>query len=261
MYDSTGLADDQFTTLYERLKAAVRDRLKQHATHVKIPVVLGIAGALEVTLKYLRRNRVQAELAESHSVSQSTISRAITVVTDLLADCLAEERPRLEQLPKDTALLIDGTLLPCWAWKTHDGLFSGKHHHSGVNIQVITDTHGNLQWISPILHGSVHDVKAFDTHEILGHLNPRNIIADKGYIGRGLHTPVRTQPGRKLTESEEDYNQRINHIRWPIERAIAHLKTWRILSTIYIIPNHSQRYHRNHLWDSVNKPPGLGALP
>ena len=88
MYDSTGLADDQFTTLYERLKAAVRDRLKQHATHVKIPVVLGIAGALEVTLKYLRRNRVQAELAESHSVSQSTISRAITVVTDLLADCL-----------------------------------------------------------------------------------------------------------------------------------------------------------------------------
>ena len=56
-------------------------------------------------------------------------------------------------------------------------------------------------------------MKAFDTHEILNRLNARNIIADKGYIGRGLHTPVRTQPGRKLTESEEDYNQRIDHIR------------------------------------------------
>jgi len=73
--------------------------------------------------------------------------------------------------------------------------------------------HRNLQWISPIFQGNVHDVKAFDTHEILNRLNARNIIADKGYIGRGLHTPVRIQPGRKLTESEEDYNQRIDHIR------------------------------------------------
>ena len=86
-------------------------------------------------MKYLRRNRVQAELAESHSVSQSTISRAITAVTDLLADCLAEERPPLGQVPKDTALLIDGTLLPCWRWKAEKAIFSGKHRHSGVNVQ------------------------------------------------------------------------------------------------------------------------------
>jgi|GEM_PF-912130 IS110 family transposase len=45
-------------------------------------MTLGIAGALDVTLKYLRRNCVQAELAENHSVSQPTISRATTAVTD-----------------------------------------------------------------------------------------------------------------------------------------------------------------------------------
>ena len=45
------------------------DRLKKHARQVKIPMTLGIAGALDVILKYLRRNYVQAELAESHSVS------------------------------------------------------------------------------------------------------------------------------------------------------------------------------------------------
>ena len=179
MYNSTGLADDQFDALYERLKAAIRNSLKQDKKPVQIPTVLGIIGALEVTLKYLRRNRVQAELAESHSVPQSTISRAITAVTGLLADCLAEERPTLGQVPKDTALLIDGTLLPCWRWKAKKTLFSGKHRHSGVNVQVITDTHGRLQWISPILEGSIHDVKAFDTHKILRHLKARNIIADK----------------------------------------------------------------------------------
>ena len=135
MYNSTGLADDQFDALYERLKAAIRNSLKQDKKPVQIPTVLGIIGALEVTLKYLRRNRVQAELAESHSVSQSTISRAITAVTGLLADCLAEERPTLGQVPKDTALLIDGTLLPCWRWKAEKAIFSGKHRHSGVNVQ------------------------------------------------------------------------------------------------------------------------------
>ena len=74
MYNSTGLADDQFNALCERLKAAIRNSLKQDKKPVRIPTALGIIGALEVTLKYLRRNRVQAELAESHSVSQSTIS-------------------------------------------------------------------------------------------------------------------------------------------------------------------------------------------
>ena len=79
-------------------------------------------------------------------------------------------------------------------------------------------------------------MKAIDTHEIFNHLNARNIIADKGYISRGIRTPTRTQPGRKLTEQEEGHNQHINHIIWPIERAIAHLKNWRILSTIYRHP-------------------------
>ena len=54
MYNSTGLADDQFDALYERLKAAIRNSLKQDKKPVQIPTVLGIIGALEVTLKYLR---------------------------------------------------------------------------------------------------------------------------------------------------------------------------------------------------------------
>ena len=32
MYNSTGLVDDQFNALYERLKAAIRNSLKQEKT-------------------------------------------------------------------------------------------------------------------------------------------------------------------------------------------------------------------------------------
>lgn len=50
------------------------------------------------------------------------------------------------------------------------------------------------QRISLILKGSVHDVKAFDTHETLGRLNVREIVADKGDIGRGLHAQPESNP-------------------------------------------------------------------
>ena len=48
------------------------------------PPILGLGNSVVVTLTYLRRNRVQWELAETYGVSQSTISRAITVITPLL---------------------------------------------------------------------------------------------------------------------------------------------------------------------------------
>ena len=41
------------------------------------PPILGLYRSVVVTLTYMRRNRVQVELAETYEVSQSTISRAI----------------------------------------------------------------------------------------------------------------------------------------------------------------------------------------
>jgi len=50
-------------------------------------------------------------------------------------------------------------------------------------------------------------------------------IADKGYIGLGLITPVKKLPGLPQPEADKNYNRAINKIRWPIEQAIANLKT------------------------------------
>ncbi|RRD51308.1 transposase family protein, partial [Arachnia propionica] len=182
------------------------------------------------------RNHVQAELAESHGVSQSTISRAIATVTTLLANTLEEDIPTLADIPTNTALLIDGTIPPSHDWADQPSLYSVKHHHTCVNIQVITDTPGRPHWISNPLPGSTPDATALDTHDILTHLDPTKIIADKSYIGRGLTTPVRTPPREHRTSDDEEHNRNINHIRWSIERAIAHLKTWHILSTIHRRP-------------------------
>jgi Helix-turn-helix of DDE superfamily endonuclease len=51
-----------------------------------------------IALTYLRRNRVQAELAETYGVSQSTVSRAISVITPLLGKVLSEYVPAADDL-------------------------------------------------------------------------------------------------------------------------------------------------------------------
>jgi DNA-binding MarR family transcriptional regulator len=50
---------------------------------VKWPPCLGLFKSVVATLTYLRHNRTQAEIGESLGVSQSTISRAVSVITPL----------------------------------------------------------------------------------------------------------------------------------------------------------------------------------
>ena len=91
------------------------------------PPILALGNSVVITLTYLRRNRVQWELAETYGVSQATVSRAITSITPLLARALARYVPTAEELRPDRQYIVDGTLLPCWSWTSEPGLYSGKH--------------------------------------------------------------------------------------------------------------------------------------
>src|SRR4051794_25047890 len=76
MYHTTGLARDDIIEVCGLVHAECLDT-PEHTW----PPILGLFKSIVVTLTYLRRNRVQAELAESFAVSQSTISRAIAGLT------------------------------------------------------------------------------------------------------------------------------------------------------------------------------------
>src|SRR6266545_626656 len=79
MYHTTGFTKAEITELCARIEAR-----ELSPTMRRWPPVLGLRNALTVTLTYLRRNRVQAEIAENYGVSQPTISRAISAITPLL---------------------------------------------------------------------------------------------------------------------------------------------------------------------------------
>lgn len=198
--------------------------------------VLGLRRAVVAVCKYLRTNRTQADITEEFGVSQPSISRAVTLLIQAVAEVLADLVPTLEEVPTDTALLIDGTLMPCWSWRTHPEPYSGKHHTTGITLQVICSVTSDILWVSDPLPGNTHDVAALDAHTILEGRDPSQFIADKGYTGRGMTTPQKKPAGKPMPEGIKNYNTQINQLRWPVEQAIAHLKTWRILHTDYHRP-------------------------
>jgi hypothetical protein len=200
------------------------------------PPILGLFRSITVALTYMRRNRVQDELAETFGVSQSTISRAVTWLTPLLGSVLGDYVPTPEDLDDQTQYVVDGTLLPCWSWAPHPGLYSGKHKTTGMNVQVACTLSGQLAWISDAIEGSRHDTHCLKESDVLITLDPTEWIGDKGYVGNDMLTPIKKPECRDLLDWEKEFNRQINKIRYVIEQVIAHFKNWRILHTDYRRP-------------------------
>ena len=93
MYYTTGLTKAQITELCTIIEARELSPGMR-----RWPPVLGLRNALTVTLAYLRRNRVQAEIAETYGVSQPTVSRAISAMTPLLVQALLCHVPTAGEL-------------------------------------------------------------------------------------------------------------------------------------------------------------------
>ena len=232
MYHTTGLTKEQIAELCALIS-------REHPGFNKPrgrKRALGLFKSVLVALMYLRRNRVQHELAELFGVSQATISRIITAMVPRIVAVLAEVVPAADDLDPSVQLLVDGTLVPCWSWKAHPELWSGKHRTTGLNVQVACTLSGHLAWVSDPMPGATHDVTALRESGLLDIDDSPEHIGDKGYLGAGMITPIRKPPGGQLHESHKQFNKQVNSIRATIERVIAHLKTWRILHTDYRRP-------------------------
>lgn len=230
MYHTTGLEKDQILDLCTLIHRGASSDQRTW------PPILGLYKSVVVALTYLRRNRVQAEIAESFEVSQPTISRAITALTGLIEQALRSYVPTAEELDDGRQYLADGTLLPCWSWAGHRELYSGKHKTTGLNVQVVGTLDGELAWISDPIDGCRHDTYCLQESGALTPETAPNWTGDKGYLGTGMLTPIRKPAHRDLLEWETEFNTQINKIRAVIEQIIANFKTWRIIHTDYRRP-------------------------
>lgn len=231
MYHTTGLTKAQIDELCMRIEArGAKPGMRPW------PPILGLRGALVVTLTYLRRNRVQQEIAEACGVSQPTISRAISSITPLLVQALMEYVPTADMLNGDRQFIIDGTLLPCWSWATRKDLYSGKHKKTGMGVLVACTLEGRLSWISDPVPGSRHDNHIVKDSSVLDGVYSPDYIGDKGFVGNGMITPFKKPARGWLLGWQKEFKTQVNKIRWVVEQVIANFKTWRIMHTDYRRP-------------------------
>jgi hypothetical protein len=231
MYDTTGFTHDEIVDLCIIINSAERD-----SGTSKWPPRLGLFKSVAATLTYMRRNRTQADIGESLGVSQPTISRAISAVTPLLAKALSAFVPTADELDGGTSYFVDGTLLPCWTWRAHPELRSGKHKATGMKILLACTPDGRPAWISDPVNGKRHDMHILKESGLLDGIDPSAWCGDSGFEGSGMITPLRKPYRKEFEDWQKAYNKSIAQVRWVVEQAIANFKTWRIMHTDYRRP-------------------------
>ncbi|MGA5134922.1 transposase family protein [Streptomyces olivoreticuli] len=200
--------------------------------------LLGLYRSVVLVLFLLRQNPVQEAAAELFGVSQATVSRRWTALLPVVEKVLAEHVPDLAEASAGRIVLIDGTLVTTWDWASEGTtMFSGKHRDTGFNAQVAATLAGDPLAVSAPVPGARHDMHAWRQSHFPEAFTDRETMGDLGYVGSGMLTARRKPPGQERSEADKRFNQSISRLRAAVERAIAHLKDWKILATRYRGPS------------------------
>ncbi len=232
----TGLAAGQLAELTARVREIVGP---WENPQVGRPHVLPLSAAVVAILFGLRHNMADDVVAEVFGCSQATITGYHQILQPILRWVTRPEIDQQHDRAQRAGVLVDGFVAPVGERDGYHGLFSGKKHVSGQNVQVIADLDGRVADVGDPVPGARHDAAAFFISGIAqrwaGHYAPGGpgMIGDGGYQGTGPITPHKKSPGADLTGRQKAYNYSINRLRAAVERAISHLKNWKILKTGY----------------------------
>jgi hypothetical protein len=204
------------------------------------PRELDLREAVFVALVYVRHNLTEELLGAFMGVDQSQISRVVTALTPVVEKVTASYVPggqdAVEALTGQVAL-VDGSVAPCWSWAGRRDLWAGKHATTGHNFLVIADLRGRIRYVSDPRPGKDHDMTLVKEDVIARILaEAGDVIAGKGFQGSGYITPFKRPKGGELTWLQHDFNSQLSGLRAAVERAVAHIKNWKILHTDYRRP-------------------------
>lgn len=234
----SGLTAEQLDELEQRVETLLEEPWSKETGRRK---EVTLREALIISCGYARNNIIEEVWAEIFDVSQSTISRYISFLTPLIDRATAEFRRTEEdalEATRGAIALVDGTLWPCWSWAGKRELWAGKYKTTGHGSLIITTLDGRITFVSDPVPGNQHDMTKLQESVCEGILKAAgDVLGDKGFIGTDyITTPVRKPKTRDLYVREKDYNNQISSLRAAVERAVAQLKTWRILFTDYRRP-------------------------
>ena len=196
-----------------------------------------------LVLAHPRNGDTPARLAAGFGVGATTAWRYIREAADLLAATAPALTQAMTGIGRLAYAILDGTLVPTdrLSGTADRRYYAGKHRRHGINAQVIADPTGRLLWVSPALPGSTHDLSAARDHGLIDALTRANVttLADKAYQGAGgtVRTPFKRHHRRPpLSRNQKQVNRAHTQIRGIGERAVATLKTWKVLTKLHCCP-------------------------
>lgn len=195
--------------------------------------MLGLYRSVVMTLILVRSNLSQTTVADLFGVSQPTVSRIYRRVLPLLEQAVCLHVPPVPEILRGRLVLVDGTLVPTGNRAGHEDNYSGKRHRAGLAVQVLSSIGGDVLAVSDPYAGSTHDREAFARAGYEELLADVSVLGDLGYLGTRVIMPRRKPRGGELSERDKKSNREVSAIRSAVERAIAHLKNWKILATGY----------------------------
>jgi Helix-turn-helix of DDE superfamily endonuclease/DDE superfamily endonuclease len=153
----TGLTSDQVDQLVLDVYAAGGlDPARRRA--------VGPYRAVLAVLLYLRHNVSQALIAELLGCSQSTVSRLVGRLLPIITTVLTPTADHAAKRDLRSTVRVDGFLVPTGNWRKDtftSGMYSGKRHACGFNIQVVGSWRDTLTLTGDPMPGSMHDAKAW----------------------------------------------------------------------------------------------------
>ncbi|MGW3608240.1 transposase family protein [Micromonospora sp. NPDC005161] len=228
--------------LSSRTLTHLADRIRQHRNQRRSRWRRLAPGRQALlALAHLRNGDTYTRLAAGFEIGVATAWRYVQEAIALLAAAAEDLATAMQRIQRLAYAILDGTLIPIDRIADQKPYYSGKHKRHGVNVQVIADAAGRLVWASPALPGSAHDLSAARAHGIIDALTSTHVMtfADKGYQGaRGyVRTPFKRRRFRPtLSRRQKAVNRAHAKIRARGERAIATLKTWKILAKLRCCP-------------------------
>jgi len=232
----TGLTDEQLTELV----VAVRGEIGELSSTGR-PYCLGLYRSVALVCFCLRENPTQTVAAAVFGVSQATVSRRFEALREPIAAALADQVPDPQAWTRGDTVLVDGTLALTSDWRHRDDLYSGKHRDTGFNLQIAATLGGRLLAVGDPVPGKRHDAHAWAASGLAQTLDGIDVLADLGYVGLHLLTGTKKPAARELTDNEKHVNTELSAVRAAVERAISHLKNWKILGGRCRAPLHKYK--------------------
>ncbi|MFJ3144968.1 transposase family protein [Streptomyces halstedii] len=150
-------------------------------------------------------------------------------------DVLTSWAPALHEaltgLGEGDHVIVDGTLIPIDRIRADEPYHSRKHRQQGMNVLVIARPDDTPPWLSRATPGRTHDLTAPAPTASSKPASPgrSSSLADRAHQGAGstVRTPYHRHRGQP--EHYQEFNRDHARLRPPGERALAQLKSRRLL--------------------------------